>query len=73
MTNQNIMKKLCFFCTLAYLLFSISSSAHYTKLLNFKGSTNGNFTFGSLISGGTFLYGMNQPNISFINNYNGSL
>jgi len=32
----------------------------YTKLLDFNGAANGNRPFGSLISDGTFLYGMTQ-------------
>ncbi len=35
-------------------------SAQYTKLLDFNGGTNGNQPFGSLISDGTFLYGMTE-------------
>lgn len=37
-----------------------NSTAQYTKLLDFNGSANGNQPFGSLISDGTFLYGMTE-------------
>ena len=40
-------------------LFKIlSDGTGFTKLLDFAGVTNGNYPFGSLISDGTFLYGM---------------
>lgn len=57
-TDGNKMKNLYFICTLAYLLVSTSSSAQYTKLIDFEGTINGSAPKGSLITDGTFLYGM---------------
>ena len=42
------MKKLYFFCTLAYLLIGTSLYAQYTKLLDFERITNGNFALADL-------------------------
>jgi uncharacterized repeat protein (TIGR03803 family) len=42
-------------------------NAQYTKLLDFSGTTNGNNPYGSLISDGTFLYGMTTR--GGVNNY----
>ncbi len=52
------MKKLHLICTLACLLIGTSSFAQYTTLFNCEGTTNGRNPSGSLISDGTFLYGM---------------
>jgi len=52
------MKKIYLYCTLAYLLTGTSSFAQYTTLLNFADDTTGLSPYGSLISDGTFLYGM---------------
>ena len=52
------MKIIYLFCTLAYLLTGTSSFAQYTTLLNFAVATTGLSPYGSLISDGTFLYGM---------------
>ena len=38
--------------------FFLNTNAQYTKLLDFEGGTNGRQPIGSLISDGTFLYGM---------------
>src|ERR1035437_9169964 len=60
------MKKSKLFITVVALHFvicnlqSVICSAQYTKLLDFAGATNGNDPYGSLISDGTFLYGMTQ-------------
>jgi len=45
-----------FFLTVGFL--SYEANAQYTKLLDFAGATNGSNPWGSLISDGTFLYGM---------------
>ncbi|MES2397467.1 MAG: choice-of-anchor tandem repeat GloVer-containing protein [Bacteroidota bacterium] len=45
------------FATLNFHLFTLNCTAQYTKLLDFAGE-NGSKPFGSLISDGTFLYGM---------------
>ena len=46
----------------------------YAKLLDFAGATNGSYPWGSLISDGTFLYGMTQqggtPNVGTVFKYN---
>lgn len=52
------MKKIFTLCISAYMLICISSFTQYTKLLDFAGTTNGSTPNGSLISDGTFLYGM---------------
>src|ERR1035437_4026512 len=49
------MKKLT---TLLALALCLNGWAQYTKLLDFAGTTNGQYPRGSLISDGTFLYGM---------------
>jgi uncharacterized repeat protein (TIGR03803 family) len=51
------MKKLIFI-----LLIAICGTlnAQYTKLLDFDGATNGSFPWGSLISDGTYFYGMTK-------------
>ena len=51
------MKKLSLLCTLVFMLLG-TTQAQYTKLLDFTGTPNGNFPQGSLISDGTYLYGM---------------
>src|SRR3972149_6433582 len=43
---------------LPFLFFSCFASAQYTKLLDFAGTLNGSYPNESLISDGTFLYGM---------------
>ena len=48
------------FATLNFLFLTFNSTAQYTKLLDFNGSANGNQPLGSLISDGTFLYGMTE-------------
>jgi uncharacterized repeat protein (TIGR03803 family) len=53
----NRMKKFLFLCILVYNC--PSAFAQYTTLLNFAGA-NGNYPYGSLISDGTFLYGMTE-------------
>ena len=51
------MKKI--FLHFIFITLSISSTfAQYTRLLHFAGISNGSNPFGSLISDGTFLYGM---------------
>ena len=53
-------KLLSAFCIIANCLLPIANSfSQYTKLLDFD-STNGSYPLGSLISDGTFLYGMTQ-------------
>lgn len=52
------MKKIHLVCVLAYMLISTFSLAQTTTLLNFAGTTNGSYPNGSLVSDGTFLYGM---------------
>ena len=54
-------------CTAANLLIGISASAQYTKLHDFTGNPDGRTPYGSLISDGTFLYGVTQG--GGINNY----
>jgi len=51
-------KKTIFIAMLAIVSFSNIAHAQYTKLLDFAGATNGIIPEGSLISDGTFLYGM---------------
>lgn len=43
---------------LLLLLTGIIAKAQFTKLLDFGGAVNGTYPYGSLISDGTFLYGM---------------
>src|SRR3989304_2145465 len=45
-------------CIINCQLSIINCSAQYTKLLDFTGTANGSYSQGSLISDGTFLYGM---------------
>jgi len=54
------MKKHFFFLTLLFVVaFSFTGAkAQYTKLLDFNGTVNGSYPYGSLISDGTYLYGM---------------
>jgi uncharacterized repeat protein (TIGR03803 family) len=52
------MKKLRLLCTLAFLFLYTLSYAQYATLLNFAGTSNGQNSRGSLISDGTYLYGM---------------
>ncbi len=53
------MKKTYFICVLLIAgLIGKPSYAQFTKLLDFAGTTNGSAPYGSLISDGTFLYGM---------------
>ncbi|MFI4962674.1 MAG: choice-of-anchor tandem repeat GloVer-containing protein [Legionellales bacterium] len=40
------------------IMFSLNANAQYTKLLDFAGASNGEYPAGSLISDGTFLYGV---------------
>jgi uncharacterized repeat protein (TIGR03803 family) len=54
------MKKLYIICTFACILFSASSFAQFTKVLDFLGSTNGSVPQGDLISDSTFLYGLTR-------------
>lgn len=58
------MKKLILFLTavltLNLQLLTLNCTAQYTKLLDFTGATNGSYPYGSLISDGTFLYGMTK-------------
>ncbi|MHB8260217.1 MAG: choice-of-anchor tandem repeat GloVer-containing protein [Bacteroidia bacterium] len=49
------MKKLF---TISILALTINANAQYTKLLDFDSAANGAYPYGSLISDGTFLYGM---------------
>jgi uncharacterized repeat protein (TIGR03803 family) len=42
------------------VLYNLSTTAQYTKLLDFAGSTNGAYPYASLISDGTFLYGTTE-------------
>lgn len=53
------MKKKILF-TLFIATFCLIVNAQYTKLLDFTGATNGSNPYGSLISDGTFLYGMTR-------------
>jgi uncharacterized repeat protein (TIGR03803 family) len=52
---QNIIKPVIF---LISFLFFLNTSAQYTKLIDFSGINTGNNPEGSLLSDGTFLYGM---------------
>ena len=52
---QNIAKTVSFLFT---FLFFINSNAQLNKILDFANTTNGSYPVGSLISDGTFLYGM---------------
>ena len=52
------MKKIYLVVTYAYLLISTSCYAQFNTLLNFDGTTNGTSPAESLLSYGTFLYGM---------------
>jgi len=52
------MKNIYLLCTLIFLLISTFVTAQFTKLVDFAGATNGKNPAGSLISDGTFLYGM---------------
>ena len=52
------MKKIYLVVTYAYLLISTSCYAQFNTLLNFDGTTNGTSPAESLLSDGTFLYGM---------------
>ncbi len=54
------MKKVQIFCTIVFMLISTISYSQFTSLLNFAGTTNGQNPKGSLISDGTFLYGMTE-------------
>jgi len=51
-------KNMYLLLTLAYMLIGTFSYAQYTKLLDFVGAANGRAPSGSLISDGTFMYGM---------------
>lgn len=51
-------QKTFLFCYAAVVCFSITAHEHNAKLLDFAGFTNGGRPYGSLISNGTFLYGM---------------
>ena len=53
------MKKFYTIFLLILLIWNFQEgNAQYTKLLDFEGTTNGSFPFGSLFSDSTFLYGM---------------
>jgi uncharacterized repeat protein (TIGR03803 family) len=52
------MKKKYIFYILAYMLAGRSSYAQFTTILNFEGTTNGSTPYGSLLSEGSFLFGM---------------
>lgn len=52
------MKKLYTIFIITFLLIDTNSVAQYTKLSDFTGTPNGSAPKGSLISDGTFLYGM---------------
>ncbi|HET6991841.1 MAG TPA: choice-of-anchor tandem repeat GloVer-containing protein, partial [Bacteroidia bacterium] len=52
------MKKVFLF--ISFVVIAITANAQYTNLLNFTGATNGNGPVGSLISDGTFFYGLTQ-------------
>ena len=54
------MKKLFLICLLTYMLIGTKTQAQYTKLMNFTNASNGGYPLGSLISDGTFLYGMTR-------------
>jgi uncharacterized repeat protein (TIGR03803 family) len=54
------MKKLLFI-TVSFCLFTANIAVgQFTKLLDFEGASNGSRPWGSLISDGTFLYGMTE-------------
>ena len=54
------MKKNSIFCIMWCILLSTNSYSQLTTLLNFTGASNGSSPRGSLISDGTFLYGMTE-------------
>ena len=52
------MKNLKLLIAIIFVLRCATSTAQFTKLLDFSGTINGQFPYGSLISDGTYLYGM---------------
>jgi len=54
------MKKILLFTVPFYLLATHIALGQFTKLLDFEGASNGSKPWGSLISDGTFLYGMTE-------------
>jgi uncharacterized repeat protein (TIGR03803 family) len=45
---------------LIFAVLCVSANAQFTKLLDFAGATNGRSPYGSLITDGTFMYGMTK-------------
>ena len=58
--NTNKMKTKIYLFAIIFNLFGVcnSASAQYSELTDFSGASNGTNPFGTLISDGTFLYGM---------------
>jgi len=55
------MKKGTIILTIIFLILKLSAGyAQYSKLLDFTGASNGEYPSGTLISDGTFLYGMTR-------------